>query len=223
MSKQRKNYPPAALPTPLPEAPSTSLASSDLDLVNAQENEEALEEVDASESSDAGGTDVLSTSVEAVVEVLEGGTLGILPPPSDELRVRDPGPIIPSTHDLAFWKGEGRFSGVFYTYPKGAERTYCVGRTLGFFPKASIAKLAGMFERHDSVSADVPAPRKASAVPDPHPPEGHVLARWRGPGRFSGKHFSFPAREEKLYCVGSTIGFFDVVSVKKLKDHFEAL
>jgi len=135
----------------------------------------------------------------------------------------EPSVAIPDTHELAMWVGLGRFSGVLYTYPDGKERPFCVGPTLGYFPKTSVGKLKGQFERHRPSSEGTSAPAAPKLSAGHVPVEGHVLARWTGLGRFSGRFYSFPAREERMYCVGPTVGFFDEASVKKLAGHFEKL
>lgn len=125
---------------------------------------------------------------------------------------------VPDTHVLATWTGLGRFSGVLYTL-EGKERPFCIGVTVGYFPLASVVKMKAQFQRPDDAA---PLPSTVAPLAGPVP-EGHVLARWKGPGRFSGRHFTFPAREERPFCVGATTAYFDAASVKKLAGHFETL
>lgn len=75
------------------------------------------------------------------------------------------------------------------------------------------------------VLAPEPAP-KASAEPaivsQFVAPDTHVLARWKGPGKFSGVYYSLTG-EKKPHASGTVEGYFDAASVKKLHGHFEAL
>lgn len=131
--------------------------------------------------------------------------------------------VAPDTHVLARWKGPGKFSGILYTYPAGKEQPFCIGTTLAYFPKDSVLKLKDQFERHEATAAG-PAPVK-EVVKTPlaaSPEEGYVLARWKGPGKFSGVYYSLTG-EKKPHASGTVEGYFDAASVKKLHGHFEAL
>ena len=136
------------------------------------------------------------------------------------LAAAPPGPVIPTTHELATWTGLGRFAGMFFSFPDGKERSFCVGKTLGYFPKASIAKLKDHFQRHAPADDGKSEPVLTAPVESEGAPEDHVLAQWTGLGRYGGAFYTFPARELRSHCVGPTLGYFPAASVKKLTKHF---
>lgn len=130
-------------------------------------------------------------------------------------------PAVPADFELAMWLGAGRFAGPFYTFPDRAERQGCLGKTLGYFPSASVTKLKGMFERCDApaVGETMPTatPNRPPGAEEP-PPPGFLLARWTSRGRFAGAFLTFPERKEQPFAMGPTLGYFPAPSVVKLKE-----
>lgn len=130
-------------------------------------------------------------------------------------------PALPADFELAMWLGAGRFAGPFYTFPDRAERQGCLGKTLGYFPSASVTKLKGMFERCDApaVGETMPTatPNRPAGAEEP-PPPGFLLARWTSRGRFAGAFLTFPERKEQPFAMGPTLGYFPAPSVVKLKE-----
>lgn len=135
--------------------------------------------------------------------------------------VAPPAPVALEGFVLARWTGLGAFGGRWYTHPEREERTGCRGPTLGYFDAVSIAKLREQFEC-DAMGGEKAVPL-AQIVGGAEPPSGHVLARWKGAGRYSGPLFSAPDRRPLTHCVGPTVGFFPVESVEKLGAAFEKL
>lgn len=132
-------------------------------------------------------------------------------------------PSVPTGHVLARWTGKGTFAGRCYSFPSGKELPCAKGPTLAYFDEASVRKLgAPTFEVHQATAGGGTEPVKALA-PAAAPPEGHVLARWTGAGRFAGGFITFPERAEKPYAQGPTVGYFPAASVKKLGKLFEIL
>lgn len=132
-----------------------------------------------------------------------------------------PAPVAPEGFVLARWTGLGSFGGRWYTHPEREERMGCRGPTLGYFDALSVAKLRVQFEC-DAMGGEKAVPL-AQIVGGAEPPSGHVLARWKGAGRYSGPLFSAPDRRPLTHCVGPTVGFFPVESVEKLGAAFEKL
>lgn len=134
-----------------------------------------------------------------------------------------PAPSVPAGHVLARWTGAGTFAGRCYAFPSGKEMPVAKGPTLAYFDEASVRKLgAPAFEVHQATADGASSPVKV-VVSDAPPPEGFVLARWTGAGRFAGGFLTFPARAEKPYAQGPTVGYFPAASVKKLGKLFEIL
>ena len=130
-------------------------------------------------------------------------------------------PALPADFELAMWLGAGRFAGPFYTFPDRAERQGCLGKTLGYFPSASVTKFKGLFERCDAptVGETMPTatPNRPPGAEEP-PPPGFLLARWTSRGRFAGAFLTFPERKEQPFAMGPTLGYFPAPSVVKLKE-----
>lgn len=137
------------------------------------------------------------------------------PPPPEP-----PASAAPEGYVLARWTGLGAFGGLWFTFPAREERVGLRGPTVGFFDVVSVEKLKGQFERlaNDGGRATTPA-----EVPSGPPPEGYVLARWTGAGRFAGALLTFPACQPRPFCVGPTVGYFPAESVEKLARQFERL
>lgn len=134
-----------------------------------------------------------------------------------------PAPSVPAGHVLARWTGAGTFAGRCYAFPSGKEMPCAKGPTLAYFDEASVRKLgAPAFEVHQATADGASSPVKV-VVSDAAPPEGFLLARWTGAGRFAGGYLTFPERVEKPYAQGPTVGYFPAASVKKLGKLFEIL
>ena len=134
-----------------------------------------------------------------------------------------PAPSVPAGHVLARWTGAGTFAGRCYAFPSGKEMACAKGPTLAYFDEASVRKLgAPAFEVHQATADGASSPVKV-VVSDAAPPEGFLLARWTGAGRFAGGYLTFPERVEKPYAQGPTVGYFPAASVKKLGKLFEIL
>lgn len=134
-------------------------------------------------------------------------------------------PPVPASHELALWTGAGRYGGPYYTFPAREERPHCVGKTLGYFPSASVKKLRGMFE-HPGATPPVGEPGAPRLSPAPAgaegpPPVGYLLAYWTGLGRFAGQFLTFPERKLLKEARGRTLGYFPEASVRKLAAQFE--
>lgn len=56
-------------------------------------------------------------------------------------------PVGPKGHVLARWCELGMYGGPFYTFPACERRPNAKGPTIGWFPEASVGKLAKSFER----------------------------------------------------------------------------
>ena len=130
---------------------------------------------------------------------------------------------VPAGHVLARWTGAGTFAGRCYAFPSGKEMPVAKGPTLAYFDEASVRKLgAPAFEVHQATADGASSPVKV-VVSDAAPPEGFLLARWTGAGRFAGGYLTFPERVEKPHAQGPTVGYFPAASVKKLGKLFEIL